>query len=192
MPSKKFYLGIIAQISAGKDVTAAMVRELIAPKMVQIINYSDRIGEELIARGLEKSQKNFQEESRRLRDAFGQEYLGRAVSYRALHSRADLPILTGIRRAEDITPLRQLPGDLYLLFLTAPAEKRWQWQRARAQRPGEAAKSFEQFMREDADECEMHIRQVGQQLADGCIDNCGTLDDLHHQVSLMLRDRLPF
>jgi len=185
----KHNLGIIAQISAGKDTLAQMVGELIVPKTIQIINFSDWIGEELIKRGRIKTQGNYQLTSRELRQEYGEACLGYEVQKRALHSFADLPILTGIRRAEDITPLRDLPGDLHLLYLTAPAEKRWQWQIARRTRPGEAGKTFEQFMREDADECEVHIRQIGEQLADGHINNNGTLEDLRHRLELFIRDR---
>ena len=186
------HLGIISDPTVGKDTVAQMVRDLIAPHTVQIINYSDRMKEELNARGVPLTRQNFQNESRRLRGAFGEDHLGQVVRYRAIHSQADLPILTGIRRAEDIMPLRTLPGSLYLLYLTAPAKKRWEWQQARRQNADEGGKSFEQFLKEDQDECEIHIRQIGQDLADGRIDNNGTLDELRGKVRLMLRDRFNF
>ena len=69
------YIGLIGKNRGGKDTVSELITELVAPKDVSIMGFSDPINECLFSLGLEKSRENQDTFSTANREAFGQELL---------------------------------------------------------------------------------------------------------------------
>lgn len=188
------YLGIIAEIKAGKGTVADIVAELVSRNggTTQLINYSDPM-RDCLKVGLThvvRDRDAYQRFAVGCRDVFGPDVWAKEVDFRARQSTARFVVLAGMRWPPDLPLVKALPNS-YALYLTAPQQKRWEWTRAKNEKPGDAEKTWEQFQLEDKAETERYIGDIGKQ-ADGFIRNDGTLDDLRRRVHLLLRDRFGF
>ncbi len=191
MSFEKGYLGIPARNKAGKGTVGEEIERILKPHglKVETINYSDSLKGTLVhgLTCLPRDRASFDNMSRVFRDAFGQDILAREVDARARRSTADFVIMAGMRRPDEVPLVRALPNS-HILYLTAPPEKRWQWLRAKAERPGDAEKTWEQFQLDEQDECHQHIEEIGEQ-ADSRYINIGTFDEFKNMIRLLMRDR---
>lgn len=192
---------IIGKSGAGKEtVYNIMKEELRGMCDVSIHHFSDPLNEILEILELPKTRPNQQILSTVLRqsslknrdgDVAGEELLGNVIRGRALIDPATIVALDGVRRPQDITMLRSLPGS-FLVLVTAPVEKRWERIRKRNDRPGDADKTLEQFLIEQSAESESMIDEIGKE-ADIIFDN--SVDDrefkeLREQVRKFIGERV--
>jgi dephospho-CoA kinase len=84
--------------------------------------------------------------------------------------------------------LRGLPNS-FLIAIEAPAELRFERLKKRNDRPGDAEKTWEEFMRENDAEPERMIEEIAKE-ADVTIDNSGTMDALRREIQTFLREKL--
>ena len=118
----------------------------------------------------------------------GEEILGNVIYSRALLDKSDVIFLDGVRRPQDVAMLRRFSGSS-LVFVFAPLDQRYEWLKARADRPGDANKTWEEFLREQAAESESKIDEL-RHSAYFKIDNCGDLEFLRGQVTHILKCEL--
>ena len=135
----------------------------------------DAVNRILARRGLqdrlEKSRPNQQDISTELRIIFGEELLGDTLQKRAEKDLVDVVFLDGVRRPADIEMLRKLSGEnSLLLYILAPPEERFERIKKRADRPGDAEKTWEQFQAEQEAEAESLIETL-RSMADFELDN---------------------
>jgi len=156
------YIGLIGKNRGGKDTVSELITELVAPKDVSIMGFSDPINECLFSLGLEKSRENQDTFSTANREAFGQELLAHALHARALRSEADFVVLHGIRRPADTVKLRTLPGFL-LFYIDAPPKLRYEWMRRANDREGDAEKTWEEFLEDEKAEPQLLIDEIAKQ-----------------------------
>ena len=195
----KKYLAVVGRSCSGKETIFKMAKEELAKtgKLLYIHHFSDPLNEILDILVLPKTRPNQQHLSTILRQSelkksdglsAGEEILGNVIYSRVLSDNADVPFLDGVRRPQDVTMLRALPQS-HLIFISAPLEKRYEWLKARADRPGDANKTWEEFLSEQAAEAESKIDEL-RQFADFEIDNCGDLSFLKGQVTHILNCEL--
>jgi hypothetical protein len=190
-PITRGYLGIIAKMKAGKGAVADIVAKAVARHggVTELINYSDRMTDALRAGfpHIPRSREAYQKIGEAARNAFGPDVWAQGVDFCARQSKADFVVLAGMRWPPEVPLVRELPNS-HIVYLTAPFEKRLEWLRIKAERPGDAEKTVEQFANEHKAQTEIYVDQIGAQ-ADSVIDNSGTLEDLERKVRVLLRDR---
>jgi len=189
----KVHICVIGKSGAGKETVYKIVKGL--PVMshnrrwrVSIHHFSDPLNEALDVLGLERSRPNQQILSTKLREVFGEEILGTIIYGRALKDKSEVVFLDGIRRPQDVVMLRKLINN-HLIFVDAKPEIRWERLRKRADRPGDAEKTWEQFQEEQKAETESMIEVIAKE-ADCIMDNSGTLEELESQVKDFLNIEL--
>lgn len=178
----KIYIAVIGRSGAGKTTTFNLFKETYLDLRVSIHHFSgpldqmiDGINRILAKRGLscrlEKSRPNQQDISTELRGIFGEELLGSTLQKRAGNDLVDVVFLDGVRRPKDIEMLRELSQEnSLLLYIWAPLEKRFERIKRRADRPGDAEKTWEEFKAEQAAEAESLIETL-RPMANYEIDN---------------------
>lgn len=188
----KLYLAITGHTAAGKESCYIAAKEGFAGLLtVSIHHFSDPLSETLDLLYLEKSRPNQQMLSTVLRQAFGENLLGNIIFNRALADTADVVFLDGVRRPKDIEMLKKLPNS-FLGYVWAPPEEAYKRLVKRNDRPGDAEKTWEQFLTEQAAEAESLIESL-RSAADFELDN--SLDDpnftlLRLQVVGFIRNKL--
>ncbi|MBI2635562.1 MAG: hypothetical protein HYW79_03430 [Parcubacteria group bacterium] len=166
----ELYLAIIGHTATGKESTYIAAKEALAGKLtVSIHHFSDPLSEALDLFCLEKSRPNQQLLSTILRQAFGENMLGNIIFKRVLADPADIVFLDGVRRPKDVEMLKNLPNS-FLGYVYAPPEEAYKRLVLRNDRPGDAEKTWEQFLAEQSAETESLIDTL-RPLADFTLDN---------------------
>lgn len=166
----KLYLAIVGRTCAGKDTIYKIVRKKFGDKYsVSIHGFSDPLNEILDILYQPRSRPNQQGLSTDLRTRFGENVLGNIIRKRVLVDTADIVFLNGVRRIKDVEMLREMSNS-FLIYVYAPAEKRFERLRKRADRPGDSEKTWEEFQAEQAAEAESLIESL-RLMTDCEIDN---------------------
>jgi dephospho-CoA kinase len=180
------YIALVSTSSAGKGVVATMIQQLLAgKKTVSIHRYSDSMSFICQYLGQPNTKSALQKMSQCLRQhVFNDEaLLGKAIRMRADESTADVVVLDGARRLEDLEHFKDIP--MTVIAIDAPVEKRWEWQRNRTDRPHDKNDSFEAFVAREQFESETQIATLAT-TAGFHINNNGTLEHLKNQVHSVL------
>lgn len=190
---EKTYIAIIGKMAAGKGTFGEMLRQEALARAgrdsgmsVTSHRFSDPLNMILDILHIPKERAHQQKLSTILREAFGEEVVGNALQKIAEADHADIVFFDGVRRPQDVVMLRGLPNS-YLVAIEAPPEIRYERLRKRNDRPGDAEKTWEEFLAENNAEAESKIDEIAKK-ADIVIDNSGTLDDLRIKVCKFLRD----
>jgi len=177
----KLYLAIIGHTATGKESSYITAKEAFVGKLtVSIHHFSDPLNDTIEAinkilakRGLQdrllKSRPNQQDISTELRKIFGEDLLGNLLFKRVLADPADVVFLDGVRRPKDVEMLKKLPNS-FLGYVYAPPEEAYKRLVVRNDRPGDALKTWEQFLAEQAAEAESLIETL-RPMADFELDN---------------------
>lgn len=184
----KVYIAIIGKTGAGKETVFNLIKEEARQFRVSIHHFSDPLNEILDIILKPKCRPNQQKLSTLLRRDFGEDLLGNILAHRAKLDPADIVVLDGIRRPQDVEMLRRLPRN-YLVLVEAPPDIRFERIKLRADRPGDAEKTYEEFLHEQSAESESLIDEIGKE-ADVYLDNSGTLENLRLQVVNFLQKKL--
>ena len=104
-----------------------------------------------------------------LREAFGQDALANVMEQQVKESTADIVVVDGIRRMEDIEDLQKEPN-FHLVEVSAPPEVRFERLKKRKEKAGEADMTWEEFLHMGERETERTIAGVAKQ-ANHKIDN---------------------
>jgi len=166
----KLYLAIIGHTATGKESSYIAAKEALAGKLaVSIHHFSDPLSEVLNLLCLEKSRPNQQLLSTILRQAFGENLLGNIIFKRVLADPADIVYLDGVRRPKDVEMLKNLLNS-FLGYVYAPPEEAHKRLVIRNDRPGDAEKTWEEFLMEQSAEAESLIDAL-RPMADFELDN---------------------
>lgn len=182
----KTYIALASTSSAGKGTVATMIQQLLdGKKTVSVHRFSDSLSYICQYLGQPNTKGALQKMSQCLRQhVFNDEtVLSKAIRLRADESPADVVILDGMRRSEDLTHFDGVP--VTIIYMDAPVEKRWEWFQARTDRPKDKGDSFEAFLAREQHEAETHIVALAQ-AAHYQIDNNGVLDELKTKVKSIL------
>ena len=182
----KTYIALCSTSSAGKGVVATMIQQLLeGRKTVSIHRYSDSLSYICQYLGQPNTKSALQKLSQCLRQhVFEDEtLLGKAIRMRADESPADVVVLDGARRVEDLEHFSDIP--VTIISIDAPVEKRWEWQRNRTDRPHDTNDNFEAFLAREQFESETQIATLAR-TAHFHIDNSGSLEDLKQKVQSVL------
>jgi dephospho-CoA kinase len=111
---------------------------------------------------------------------FGRDVFSAILAERCEREANELVALNGIRLMPDAVDFTGLDG-FRMLYVTAPADVRYERVKKRGDRPGEIDMTWEQFQAVETSETEVEIPDVGR-IAQFRIDNTGTKDDLFARI----------
>jgi dephospho-CoA kinase len=177
----KLLLGIIGEQFSGKDTVADY---LVAKHNAFHIRQSHILDEILDVLDLPISRRNEMDLGIALRKTFGTDTVGKAVEKRLRESNQELQVVQGIRFQEEFNIVRRLGGKM--IYITAPAETRYQRAMQRQEKADDQTQTFDQFLEtEKTEPTEVGIPGLGAK-ADVKIENNGTLEELYQQIETIL------
>lgn len=132
-----------------------------------------------------QSRENFQKLVPAILDLYGTDLLSKAIAQDVTKSKAEIIVVDGIRRFPDIEHLKKIPG-FQLVAVDVDAKIRYQRLVLRNENPGDAEKTWEQFLEEHKAATEIDIPKL-MEAADINIDNNGTLADLYRQLDELFK-----
>lgn len=182
----KTYIALVSTSSAGKGTVASMIQRILdGKKTVSVHRFSDSLS--FICQYL--GQPNTKSALQKLSQCFRQHVfddetiLSKAIRLRAEESTAEVVILDGMRRSEDLYHFENIP--VTIIYMDAPVEKRWEWFQARTDRPKDKGDNFDAFLAREGHEAETHILGLAK-AAHFSIYNDGNLNDLKTKVISIL------
>lgn len=176
-------IGFVGQAGAGKGTAS----EILAQKAnVQIFTFSDILADLLKRLYIEKSRDNLIKISTALREAFGQSTLANVMKKQVQQSQADIIIVDGIRRMEDIEDLNKDPK-FHLVEIQTLPEIRFERLKNRNEKAGEGNMTWEEFLALGERETEKTITEVAK-LAKYRIDNDGNLEELKKKLETLIQN----
>ncbi|MDD3435072.1 MAG: AAA family ATPase [Patescibacteria group bacterium] len=177
----KIIIGLSGQIASGKEVVKKHLEKCCGGVSFK---FSDVLRKILKDLDVPAERDNIIRLSTFLRQAYGEDLLARALTKQVSEANNDLIIVDGIRRLADIEYLKHL-DNFYLIAIEAKLELRYQRALSRAENPGDAKKSWEEFLADEAKETEVTIPAVMAQ-ANYTLENNGTLEELKEQIDKTL------
>jgi dephospho-CoA kinase len=171
----KICIGLVGEPGSGKgsfvEIMASLIPHLscFSSSVVGHHRSSDILVETLDAWSLPATRENLQKLAIAFDGSFGKGTLSNAVKQRILADSNEIVVFDGIRWLTDVDMLRHLPNNI-LVYVTAPAEVRFERMKARKEKSDEGGMSFDQFLREGKADTEIYIPIIGEH-ADHVVHN---------------------
>jgi len=182
--NKKIILGIIGEISAGKDTLAEYLK---LKHNATHYRFSEPLRDILVRLHIEINRHNLQNLSTMLRQLFGQNVLAKTIC-EDFKNGVNMAVITGIRRPGDVDYFFNMPN-FKLLYVTADIKIRYSRMLRRKENNDDNYKTFEEFIEDNKAEAELQIPLVSQK-ADFTIDNSGTLEELYIKIDQIITNLL--
>lgn len=173
----KLIIGFVGQAGSGKGTAANLLHEKYG---AVVFTFSSILTDILNRLYLPSSRDNLVNMSVTLRQGFGQNILAKAMSRQIENSTADVVVVDGIRRLEDIEDLKSNPKFHFIEIVVDP-KQRFERLKKRNQKPGEAEMTWEGFLAVGQMETELTIAKVAEQ-ADIKLNNEGDMQALEEQL----------
>lgn len=179
-------IAAVAEKGAGKGLFIKIMQKLLPGKKVAAIRFSDIWRGILRLLAKEESRENISGLATAIRALFNDDgILVGAMERRLAETDADIVILDGLRKEEEIEPLVR-KRDGILVYIAASPEVRFARRRTHAETTDERGMSWEQFMHQENLAPEVTIRAIGETMADAAIENNGTVEKFEAQVKSFL------
>lgn len=186
MKKKKLYIGIVAQIGAGKDAAARYIEVFYGAKALRS---SDMLGEILGILNLNPTKReNLQKLPIAIRSVFGKKIISHAMVERMKKQKEHIVIWNGIRYPSDVDAFRKLPNS-FLIGITAPERTRFNRIKKRKEKAGEENLTFAQFQKEQGKDTEINVLKIIDN-ANYNIFNNQTLNALYKKISRIIESHL--
>ena len=180
--NRPLIIAVVAEKGAGKGLFIDIVRELSPDKKVASVRFSDIWREILHLLNKEESRENISNLATAIRALFHDDgVLVAAMESRLTTMQADIIILDGLRKQEEVEPLVRKQNGI-LLSITASPEARFQRRREHAETTDERGMDWEQFMRQEQLAPEISIRTIGETMAGATIENNGTVEEFKQKI----------
>lgn len=178
-------IATVAEKGAGKGLFFELVTKLLPNKRVAMIRSSDPWREILGVLCKDESRDNISLLATAIRNAFRDDGILVPVMQRRLKTTdADIIIIDGFRKPEELSLIRQLGG--VVVYIAASPEIRFQRRSANAETTDEEGMSWEQFMRQEQAATETSIRNMGETMANLQIENNGTPKQFEEKIHAFL------
>jgi dephospho-CoA kinase len=177
----KIILGFTGLMACGKGTAAKYLKEKYG---ADTFRFSTMLRDVLDRLYLPQSRENFQIISPLLRETFGQDLMAKVIAKDVESADSKIIAIDGMRRPADIEYLKKISG-FRMVAIEVDAKVRYERLKVRAENPGDAEKTWEQFQKEHEAETEIYIPELMKQ-ADVVIDNNSSLEDLYKQLDKLV------
>ena len=183
---EKIVIATVAEKGAGKGLFIRIIQRLIPDKKVVSVRFSDVWREILHLLHKEESRENISNLATAIRALFHDDgVLVKAIASRLTDIDADIVVLDGLRKAEEVKPLVRDRNGI-LVYIAASPETRFGRRREHAETTDEKGMGWEQFMHQENLAPEIMIRHIGETMADYTIENNGTIKEFEEKVKQFL------
>ena len=181
----KLILGIAGEMGSGKE---AVTHHLVNNYQAHSHNFSQILNDVLKRLYLDITRENQTPLSGALRRIFGEDILAKVMYHDSVEDVADLVVVQGIRRIEDMAYLKQLPNFRFL-YIDADMEVRFERVSKRREKINDGMMSFEQFKASHQYETEKTIPDL-RNYANYVVDNNGTYLELYAKIDEILKENI--
>ncbi len=176
-------IGLVGRKGSGKGTVAKILKE---HSGATVFRFSDPLRDILTRLHLPIDREHLVATSEILRHRFGEDVLERTLLTDMKKIDADVIVLDGIRRVEELTALTENTR-FHLIAINAPIAVRYARSTNRGENHGEQEMTFEAFEKTETASTEMTIAAV-EERAEQRIENNGTYEELvQNVVALMER-----
>ncbi len=177
----KIILGFTGLIACGKGTATQYLKE---KYQAETFRFSTMLRDVCSRLYMEHSRENLSGISTVLREFFGQDLMAKVMAKDVENSQAELIVVDGIRRMEDVKYLRVLPN-FKLVSIESEMKIRYQRLLKRDENSDDQNKTWEQFQADHQLETELTILDT-MKAADIVINNDGSLEDLQKQLDKLV------
>jgi len=177
----KVIIGLVGQIASGKDITK---KYIIQKYGAESVKFSQILRDILIRLDVPASRENISALSFSVRQIFGEDIFAKVITRDVKTFKSNIVVVDGVRRMEDIEFLKNLP-EFSLVSVDALPEIRYQRMKIRNENPGDAEKTFEEFLKQQLLETEMTIAGVMKE-AQYQLTNNTTLEDFKRDIDSLM------
>jgi len=181
----KLILGLVGEIATGKGSAASYLKQKYGAKSLRFSTPMRDILDRLF---IPQSRENLVGLSETLRHTFGEDVFAHAIFKEVQETNANLVVLDGIRRTQDMKHLKTLPH-FVLVKIVADPKVCFHRSKERAENAGDASKNYKDFLADRHRATETTIPAV-LRAATEKIDNNGELADLFKQLDALVRKYL--
>lgn len=175
-------IATVAEKGGGKGLFIEILKKLLPNRTVVSVRLSDIWREIVRLLGQEESRENISQMATAIRLAFKNDgILVGAMRKRLEGIDADIIVLDGLRKAEEVEPLVRSRNGI-LVYIAASPEVRFERRRQHAETTDEQGMPWEQFMRQEEIPTETTIRHIGETLADETLENNSTVEEFEEAV----------
>jgi dephospho-CoA kinase len=181
MNDNKIIIGLVGDLAAGKGTFCSYVQE---KHGAHTYRFSNILRDLLTRLYLPLNRTNLQDISTLLRERFSQDILSKVIAEDVNHDSGSLIAIDGIRRPSDITYLKEHPG-FHLVYITADQKLRWERMVTRNENTGDAAKTLEEFAKDEQAEADKLIKDLGSQAEFKITNNAG-FPEFYNEIERIL------
>lgn len=175
-------LGLAGEMASGKGTMAEYVKKTYH---AESFRFSTIFRDVLDRLYIAQTRENLQKLSTTLRSSFGDDLLASVITEDVKKSIADIVIIDGVRREEDIIFLKKIPS-FQLVYIDADMRTRYNRIILRNENIDDHNKTFEKFVEQNKNEAESHILSL-KSCADIIIDNSGTVEQLYEKIDKIIK-----
>lgn len=179
---QKIIIGLVGEKLSGKDTTANYLEQKYSAEHFRFSHILDDI---LKILNLPLSRRNEINLGLGLRNIFGNHVLVDALHKRMESSQSNTVVVNGIRM-DEFDVIKSWP-DAKIIYVTAPAELRFERYKQRHEKVDDAVMDFENFKTQDNEPTEVGIPALGAK-ADYRIDNVESLENLYGKVDEIIKE----
>lgn len=180
-PTPTIILGFTGPMASGKGAAALYLQNRHHAKTFR---FSTILRDLLKRLDLPETREHIVAMSETVRRTFGEDILAKAMAHDAATADRSLIVIEGIRRADDIKYLKQLPN-FVLVAIDADMRTRYERIIKRRENPDDQSKTWEQFTADHERPTEITIAPVMAEAKER-IDNNGTSEDLERQLDALV------
>ncbi len=179
----KLILCFVGQIASGKDVLKKYLENEYGAKSLR---FSSILRDALDCLGVENNRDNIIKLSTWSRSTFGNDLLAKTIAKKAKEIDNNLVIIDGARRIDDLIYLKE-NKNFQLIAIEADTKIRYERSLLRAENPGDAQKSYQDFLKDEKKETEITIPET-MASANFKIDNNQDFKHLYQQIDNILQE----
>jgi len=177
----KKIIGLTGETGSGKDTFCDYIKKNYRSIFFR---FSDPLSEALKIFFEEIKKQDQQWLGNVLRQRFGNDILGKAISKKIKSVKSGIIILNGVRYWEEYKMIKKMDGKV--VYITASPKIRWQRIRKRGEKKDDSA-SYKKFLEMEKAQTETLINKIGKK-SDFKIENNGSKEDFYSQIKIILRE----
>lgn len=185
MRDKIRVLGAIGQNGSGKDEVLKYLRTKYG---VPFLSTGDVVREIASKEGVEPTRENLGKISDRYFREFGKGYFIKLLADKIRQTVWEIAGISGIRALEDVSLLKDIFGQDFILIHVYITDPHVRYSRMVARQEERDPRSYEEFLQQDQAEEELFSLKAAEQQADYSLSNDGTLDDMHLEIDMLVKN----
>jgi dephospho-CoA kinase len=180
----RIVLGLAGEMASGKGTVSEYLNKICNTSQHR---FSTMLRDVLDRLHLEQSRDNLQNLSTIIRKTYGEDTLAKVMAEDAKLDDAEVIVVDGVRRLDDIKYLKDLP-EFKLVYMDVDIKTRYERIIERSENIDDQSKTFEQFVQESKNESEVQIASL-KDYADVIIDNNGEVEELYKQIDELVEEK---